>query len=176
VHTEFDRATLATDPYLNASPDEQASNIPAICRMLQLKAASTPSEEILGYKRQLIETLPRKTDLADKTKDTCLICSESIPFDVQVEQVAPALCPRKHVWGKSPPLYHRAGSLTLLIGRCSITYRLITTPFVRTCSTCHTKALLPDPKKSADAWSIEQDLLLAATSCPRCGGLWRCVV
>lgn len=75
-------------------------NLDVICRMLQLKAASTPSDEIQSYKRQLIETLPRKTDLAARTNDVCLICSESIPFDVQVEQVSPALCPRKHVWGK----------------------------------------------------------------------------
>ncbi|KAJ9105888.1 hypothetical protein QFC20_004223 [Naganishia adeliensis] len=65
---------------------DPAINLDVICRMLQLKAASTPSDEIQSCKRQLIETLPRKTDLAARTNDVCLICSESIPFDVQVEQ------------------------------------------------------------------------------------------
>lgn len=79
---------------------DQASNLDMICRILQLNATSAPSEEIQKHRRQLTGSLPQDTDIVGRISDTCLICSESIPFDVKVEQVAPALCRKKHVWGK----------------------------------------------------------------------------
>lgn len=166
-------------PNTHAVVPDPTANLDVISRMLYVDGTSTPTAKHQEHRLQLVAHLPRGTDLAGKTADVCLICSEEIPFDVRAEQVLPAQCRRKHVWGEHCAVRRKRLSGTdapRTSGRCSITYRLITTPFVRTCSTCHSKSLLPSPQTPESPLSIEQDMLRAATSCPRCGGLWRSVV
>jgi hypothetical protein len=79
---------------------DPAANLDVISRMLYVDGTSIPSAKHQEYRLQLVAHLPHGTDLVGNTNDLCLICSEEIPFDVRAEQVLPAQCRRKHVWGK----------------------------------------------------------------------------
>ena len=69
-----------------------------ICRVLHVDETNENATHQV-HRQKILGFLPRGTDIAAKTAEVCLICSEEIPFAVEAEQVIPARCRRGHTWG-----------------------------------------------------------------------------
>lgn len=123
-HNEIGRSTfpsLSVASHTHVSTDP-AANLDVISRMLYVDGTSVPTARHQEHRLQLVAHLPYGTDLAGKTNDLCLICSEEIPFDVQAEQVLPAQCRRKHVWGKQYCDHVARSEMLMLHGRTLLDY------------------------------------------------------